>query len=138
MTFDPVTASASVILSEDDLAVTVEHNGLLTWKDYQVNKEIGFRVLCSQEFSSGQHYWEVQTPEDEDSNWAVGVTYKNSHNHYQSLGQDSSSWCVRWQNKVEDKDNDKLANNMEGTNDGEVILPNSLAKEGAQSGIKEK
>lgn len=112
------------------MAVTVEHSGLLTWKDYQVNKEIGFRVLCSQEFSTGQHYWEVQPPEDEDSNWAVGVTYKNSQDHYQSLGQDSSSWCVRWQNKGEDKDNDKMANNMEGTNVGEVILQKSVAKEG--------
>ncbi|XP_053095107.1 E3 ubiquitin/ISG15 ligase TRIM25 isoform X2 [Pangasianodon hypophthalmus] len=131
VTFDPVTASALVLLSEDGLTVTVEHSELLTWKDYQVNKEIGFRVLCSKEFSSGQHYWELQPPEDEDSNWAVGVTYKNSHDHYQSLGQDSSSWCVRWQNKGEDKDNDKMANNMEGAKDGEVILPKSLVKEDA-------
>lgn len=120
-----------MLFSEDGLAVTVEHSGLITWKDYQVNKEIGFRVLCSQEFSTGQHYWEVQPPEDEHSNWAVGVTYKNRHDYYQSLGQDNSSWCVRWQSKGEDKDNDKLANNMEKTKDGEVNLPNSMAKEGA-------
>lgn len=120
-----------MLLSEDGLAVTVEHSGLLTWKDYQVNKEIGFRVLCSQEFSSGKHYWEIQPPEDEDSNWAVGVTYKNRQDHYQSLGQDSSSWCVRWHNKGEDKDNDKMADNMEETKDGEVILPTSLVKENA-------
>lgn len=122
-----------MLLSEDGLAVTVEHSGLLTWKDYQVNKEIGFRVLCSQEFSSGKHYWEIQPPEDEDSNWAVGVTYryKNRQDHYESLGQDSSSWCVRWQNKGEDKDNDKMADNMEETKDGEVVLPKSLVKENA-------
>lgn len=131
LAFDPSTASASVLLSEDGLAVTVEHSELITWKDYQVNKEIGFRVLCSQEFSTGQHYWEVQPPEDEDSNWAVGVTYKNSHDYYRSLGQDSSSWCVRWQAKWEDEDNDKLANNMQGTKDGDVNLPKSVANEEA-------
>lgn len=131
VTFDPSSASASVLLSEDGLAVTVEPSGLLTWKDYQVNKEIGFRVLCSQVFSTGQHYWEVHPPEDKDSNWAVGVAYKNSHDYYQSLGRDSSSWCVRWQNKGEDKDNDKPVNNIEETKDGEVILQRSKDKEGA-------
>lgn len=130
VTFDPVTASALVLLAEDGLTVTVEHSGLLTWKDYQVNKEIGFRVLSSQEFSSGQHYWEVQPPGDEASSWAVGVTYKNSQDRYQILGQDSRSWCVRWQNKGDDKDTDKMANNTEGK-DGEVMLPKSLAKESA-------
>lgn len=131
VTFDPITASASVLLSEDGLAITVEHRGLLTWKDYQTNEEIGFRVLCSQVFSTGQHYWEVQPPEDEDSNWAVGVTYKNYQDHYHSLGQDSRSWCVRWQNKGKDKDNEMTTNNMEGTKDREEILPKSMAKPGA-------
>lgn len=132
VTFDPVTASASVRFSEDCLAVTVEHSEPLAWKDYQINKEIGFRVLCSQEFSSGQHYWELQPPEDEDTTWAVGVTYKNSLDRFQSLGQDSSSWCVRWQNNKEDNMvENKMPNNLTGTNDKEISLAKSLGEKGA-------
>ncbi|KAF7698228.1 E3 ubiquitin/ISG15 ligase TRIM25-like isoform X2 [Silurus meridionalis] len=131
LTFDPVTASASMLFSEDNLAVTVEPSGLLTWKDYQVNKEIGFRVLCSEEFTIGQHYWEIQPPQDdEDCNWAVGVTYKNK-DPYQCLGQDSSSWCVRWQNNREDKDDEQMVILIEGTTNEEAILPKSPAKKGA-------
>lgn len=134
VTFDPITASASVLLSQDRLSVTVEHSGFLTWKDYQVSEDIGFRVLCSQEFSSGQYYWEVQPPENKESNWAVGVAYKNHQDQYQSLGQDSSSWCVRWQNNGEENDNndnDKVTTIMEGTKDEKVTLPKTQVKEGA-------
>lgn len=109
MTFDPNTASASVMLSEDSLAVTVERSGFLAWKDYQVNMEMGFRVLCSQNFAKGQHYWEISPPKDLNSHWAVGVTYKNGQERYQSLGQDKSSWCVRWQNASEREDKENCA-----------------------------
>ncbi|TSK87588.1 Tripartite motif-containing protein 16 [Bagarius yarrelli] len=129
--FDPVTASASVFHSKDGLTATVEHSGLQTWRDYQVNSEMGFRVLCSQYFSSGQHYWEVQPPLDKYCNWAVGVTYKNSQNLYQSLGQDSKSWCVRWQNKQHNKDSDKMTTNVKGPKGWDIMLPKSLSKEGA-------
>ncbi|KAL6477168.1 hypothetical protein MHYP_G00156670 [Metynnis hypsauchen] len=131
VTFDPITASASVLLSEDSLAVTVEHSGLLAWKDYQVNMEMGFRVLCSQNFTRGQHYWEVSPPEDINSNWAVGVTYKNRPERYQSLGRDKSSWCVRWQNAGQTESEDENSQRTEGVGGEEAILRRTQTKERA-------
>ncbi|XP_062841089.1 tripartite motif-containing protein 16-like [Trichomycterus rosablanca] len=125
VTFDPVSASASLLFSEDGLAVTVDHSGLFTWKDYQVNPDLGFRVLCSQEFTMGKHYWEVLPPKDMNCNWAVGVTYKNGQALYQSLGQDKSSWCVIWHNKEKDKVKDEISNELK---DVSVV---TQAKEGA-------
>ncbi|XP_022535670.2 E3 ubiquitin-protein ligase RNF135-like isoform X3 [Astyanax mexicanus] len=98
VSFDPTTASASVLLSDDSSSLTVEHSGLLAWKDHQVNLELNFRVLCSQNFTRGQHYWEVMPPRDLRRNWAVGVTYKNCQDCYQGSGQDQRSWYVIWRN----------------------------------------
>uniref|UniRef100_A0A3B1JAH1 Tripartite motif-containing protein 65-like n=1 Tax=Astyanax mexicanus TaxID=7994 RepID=A0A3B1JAH1_ASTMX len=98
VTFDPTTASASVLLSDDSSSLTVEHSGLLAWKDHQVNLELNFRVMCSQNFTRGQHYWEVMPPRDLRRNWAVGVTYKNCQDCYQGSGQDQRSWYVIWRN----------------------------------------
>ncbi|XP_066498945.1 E3 ubiquitin/ISG15 ligase TRIM25-like isoform X2 [Hoplias malabaricus] len=145
VTFDPLTASASVLLSEDSLSITVESGGLLGWKDYQVNTEMGFRVLCSQNFTTGQHYWEISPPEDLNSNWAVGVTYKSGKECYQSLGQDQTSWCVRWLNveKAGDKWEtfDRTRNRV---TDGEEATSRTNVMEGAtckreeQNGFKTK
>ncbi|KAI4900571.1 hypothetical protein NFI96_026760 [Prochilodus magdalenae] len=137
VTFDPMTASASVLLSEDSLAVTVEHSGLLTWKDYQANMEMGFRVLCSQNFTRGQHYWEVCPPKDLKSNWAVGVTYKNGQERYQSLGRDESSWCVRWQNAGKIERKDENSERIEEAGGEEAISNRIQTKERATGAIGE-
>ncbi|XP_066560684.1 E3 ubiquitin/ISG15 ligase TRIM25-like isoform X2 [Amia ocellicauda] len=108
VTFDPSTASASVLLSEDSRMATVEHSGLLTWKDYVIDMEMGFRVLCSQSFSRGQHYWEV-TPPTGNSNWAVGVTYKSNTDCYRTLGKDNKSWCVKWHRLRKEEDEEAIA-----------------------------
>uniref|UniRef100_A0A8D0GGY5 E3 ubiquitin-protein ligase RNF135 n=2 Tax=Sphenodon punctatus TaxID=8508 RepID=A0A8D0GGY5_SPHPU len=51
------------------------------------------QVMCSQSFSDGRHYWEVNT---EDSRaWAVGVASKEIGRDMQ-LGRDELSWCVEW------------------------------------------
>ncbi|XP_030645558.1 tripartite motif-containing protein 16-like [Chanos chanos] len=107
VTFDPLTASSSVLLSEDHLTVTVESSGLLVWKDYQANSDMGFRVLCSQSFTRGQHYLEIYPPEDKNCSWAIGVTYNTGQDHYRPLGQDKSSWCVRWQRAMMESEEDR-------------------------------
>ncbi|XP_048847160.1 uncharacterized protein LOC125717858 isoform X2 [Brienomyrus brachyistius] len=96
LTFDPCMTSASVTVSKDGQTVTVEHSGLLAWKDYRLDVEMGFRVLCTQSFEKGQYYWEVSPPKSQSSSWAVGVTYKNAEDYYRTLGRDKRSWCVKW------------------------------------------
>ncbi|XP_023654232.2 E3 ubiquitin/ISG15 ligase TRIM25-like [Paramormyrops kingsleyae] len=96
LTFDPCMTSASVTVSEDGQTITVEPSGLLAWKDYQLDMEMGFRVLCTQSFEKGQYYWEVSPPKSQSSSWAVGVTYKNVEDYYRTLGRDKRSWCVKW------------------------------------------
>ncbi|XP_068110641.1 E3 ubiquitin-protein ligase TRIM39-like isoform X3 [Hyperolius riggenbachi] len=53
------------------------------------------QVLSSQEFSSGQHYWEVDVGRS--SNWIVGMCYPSiDRRGDQSLiGDNNKSWCLR-------------------------------------------
>lgn len=86
--------SASVTVSEDGQTIKVERSGLMAWKDYRLDMEMGFRVLCTQSFEKEQYYWEVSPPKSQSSSWAVGVTYKNVKDYYRTLGRDKRSWCV--------------------------------------------
>ncbi|XP_041077207.1 E3 ubiquitin/ISG15 ligase TRIM25-like isoform X2 [Polyodon spathula] len=95
LTFDSSTSSASVLLSEDSCAVSVEEADLQAWKDYAVNVDMGFRILCTQSFQNRQHYWEVHPPVDRNSNWAIGVCYRSASDGYRTLGKDKTSWCIK-------------------------------------------
>ncbi|KAK6478260.1 E3 ubiquitin/ISG15 ligase TRIM25-like isoform X1 [Huso huso] len=95
LSFDSSTSSASVLLSEDSCAVSVEEADLQAWKDYAVNVDMGFRILCTQGFQSRQHYWEVHPPVDRNSNWAIGVSYGTASDRYRTLGEDKTSWCIK-------------------------------------------
>ncbi|XP_033894653.1 E3 ubiquitin/ISG15 ligase TRIM25-like isoform X1 [Acipenser ruthenus] len=95
LSFDSSTSSASVLLSEDSCAVSVEEADLQAWKDYVVNVDMGFRILCTQGFQSRQHYWEVHPPVDRNSNWAIGVSYRTASDRYRTLGEDKTSWCIK-------------------------------------------
>lgn len=52
------------------------------------------QVLSTGSFSSGRHYWEVETGET--GNWRVGVGYPSMdrRGHQSYIGQNGKSWCI--------------------------------------------
>ncbi|XP_053552794.1 E3 ubiquitin/ISG15 ligase TRIM25-like [Bombina bombina] len=59
---------------------------------------IGPQVLGTKSFSSGRHYWEVQTSQSGD--WSVGVCYPSMRRGgWLSIGFNNMSWCLcGWRN----------------------------------------
>ncbi|XP_055982490.1 E3 ubiquitin-protein ligase RNF135 [Sorex fumeus] len=51
------------------------------------------QAFCSQAFTSGQQYWEVDTQHC--SNWSVGVASRGMSRN-ETLGRTLDSWCVEW------------------------------------------
>ncbi|XP_070249593.1 E3 ubiquitin-protein ligase RNF135 isoform X2 [Myotis yumanensis] len=90
-TFDPRSLPVSLELSEDRRKVTV--TPIPQVYDGSHTRFTICQVLCSQAFSSGQQYWEVDTQQC--SHWAIGVaSWGMSRN--QMLGRTRDSWCVEW------------------------------------------
>ncbi|XP_044601378.1 E3 ubiquitin-protein ligase RNF135 [Equus asinus] len=90
-TFDLRSLSCSLGVSQDCRTVTVSHDS----QSYPWSHErfATCQVLCSQAFSSGHQYWEVDTQQC--SHWAVGVaSWGMSRDHI--LGRTKDSWCVEW------------------------------------------
>ncbi|XP_012665191.1 E3 ubiquitin-protein ligase RNF135 [Otolemur garnettii] len=90
-TFDLRTISYRLEVSKDFQTVTVSQ----CQQPYPWNCErfSTSQVLCSQAFSSGQQYWEVDTRCC--SHWAVGVASWGMSRD-QILGRTMDSWCVEW------------------------------------------
>lgn len=90
-TFDLRSLSCSLEVSEDCRKVTVSHfPQSYSWSH---DRFTTCQVFCSQAFSSGQHYWEVDTQHC--SHWAVGVaSWKMSRD--QTLGRTRDSSCLEW------------------------------------------
>ncbi|XP_053545158.1 E3 ubiquitin/ISG15 ligase TRIM25-like [Bombina bombina] len=57
------------------------------------------QVLSTRSFSSGRHYWQVQT--NESGGWCVGVCYTSMERggHLSWIGNNNKSWCLRGYNK---------------------------------------
>ncbi|XP_054428910.1 E3 ubiquitin-protein ligase RNF135 [Pteronotus mesoamericanus] len=90
-TFDLRSLCCSLEVSEDCRKVTVSHFPQLY--DWSCDRFTTCQVFCSQAFSSGQQYWEVDTQHC--SHWAVGVaSWAMSRN--QTLGRTRDSWCLEW------------------------------------------
>ncbi|XP_036197496.1 E3 ubiquitin-protein ligase RNF135 isoform X3 [Myotis myotis] len=90
-TFDLGSLPYSLELSEDRRKVTVSHiPQLYAWSH---DRFTICQVLCSQAFSSGQQYWEVDTQQC--SHWAIGVASWGMSRD-QMLGRTRDSWCVEW------------------------------------------
>nr|XP_055188622.1 E3 ubiquitin-protein ligase RNF135 isoform X2 [Nyctereutes procyonoides] len=90
-TFDLRSHSCSLEVSEDCRVVTVSH-----WPQTHLwshERFVTCQVLCSQAFSSGQQYWEVDTQHC--SHWAVGVASWGM-TRTQILGRTKDSYCVEW------------------------------------------
>ncbi|KAF7711032.1 E3 ubiquitin/ISG15 ligase TRIM25 [Silurus meridionalis] len=53
------------------------------------------QCMADQEFTTGRHYWDVETSEC--TGWAVGVAYAHLKKN-ERLGRSKSSWCIEWSN----------------------------------------
>ncbi|XP_056406314.1 E3 ubiquitin/ISG15 ligase TRIM25-like [Hyla sarda] len=89
-----ISTAANNILVSDDLKTmywsAVYQNRPETPQRFQYNQ-----IFSRQVFSSGRHYWEVETSETGD--WRLGVAYgrmekKGDHSY---LGDNDKSWCLR-------------------------------------------
>ncbi|KAK6470457.1 E3 ubiquitin/ISG15 ligase TRIM25-like, partial [Huso huso] len=100
LTLDPHTAHCSLSLSED--LKTVRYTA--TKQPYpQLPERFDHwrQVLCFQGFSSGEHYWEVDTGE---GFWHVGICYKSmarkGSGTDSKLGCNKASWTVELHGKL--------------------------------------
>ncbi|KAM4697691.1 uncharacterized protein WCC33_013285 [Rhinophrynus dorsalis] len=59
-----------------------------------------FQVLSTRSFSSGRHYWEVETSES--GSWKVGVAYPSIEREgdQSCIGRNERSWCIHLHNKA--------------------------------------
>ncbi|MEE6497170.1 hypothetical protein FKM82_002642 [Ascaphus truei] len=60
---------------------------------------MSYQVLSTSSFSSGQHYWEVETSESE--SWRVGMAYPSMKRVGDEswIGDNKKSWCLRMSDK---------------------------------------
>ncbi|XP_025707226.1 E3 ubiquitin-protein ligase RNF135 isoform X1 [Callorhinus ursinus] len=90
-TFDLRSHSCSLEVSKDGRAVTVSRHPQTHLGGHE--RFVTCQALCSQAFSSGQQYWEVDTQHC--SHWAVGVASWGMK-RTQILGRTQDSYCVEW------------------------------------------
>nr|XP_035972812.1 E3 ubiquitin-protein ligase RNF135 isoform X3 [Halichoerus grypus] len=90
-TFDLRSHSYSLEVSKDGRAVTVSRCPQTHLGSHE--RFVTCQALCSQAFSSGQQYWEVDTQHC--SHWAVGVASWGMK-RTQILGRTRDSYCVEW------------------------------------------
>ncbi|XP_069810084.1 E3 ubiquitin/ISG15 ligase TRIM25-like [Dendropsophus ebraccatus] len=93
LVLDVSTAANNILVADDRKTMywsSVFQNRPETPKRFQYNQ-----ILSSQVFSSGRHYWEVETSETGD--WRLGVAYdrieKKGDQSY--FGDNDKSWCLR-------------------------------------------
>lgn len=97
ITLDVQTAANNVFISDDCKTAL--------WQVNQGRPEVPGRfqyhqVLSVQAFSSGRHYWEVETGET--GNWMVGVAYPNIEREGRQaiIGKNDKSWSLcKWHNQ---------------------------------------
>uniref|UniRef100_S4R8W2 Tripartite motif containing 25 n=1 Tax=Petromyzon marinus TaxID=7757 RepID=S4R8W2_PETMA len=94
LVMDISTAHPNLLISKDCHMATYSEEA----QDYPDNAqrfECVLQVLCTESFSSGQHYWEVYVKCG--TQWEVGVAYgsigRKRHNERNVLGNNSVSWC---------------------------------------------
>ncbi|XP_044777385.1 E3 ubiquitin-protein ligase RNF135 isoform X1 [Neomonachus schauinslandi] len=90
-TFDLRSHSYTLEVSKDGRAVTVSSCPQTHLGSHE--RFVTCQALCSQAFSSGQQYWEVDTQHC--SHWAVGVASWGMK-RTQILGRTRDSYCVEW------------------------------------------
>ncbi|XP_038651174.1 E3 ubiquitin-protein ligase TRIM39-like isoform X1 [Scyliorhinus canicula] len=92
LSLDPKTANWKLILSDDLQSVTWTEQ-----KQPQPPQSERFKiypqVLCSQSFSSGSHFWDVET---DGNSWGMGIVCGSIEREGEKslLGNNNKSWCV--------------------------------------------
>lgn len=61
-------------------------------KDVKWDNAMFSHVLCTQKFSSGKHYWEVQVS----GSWCVGVCIDTKRNHKVPLNPKNGFWVLQY------------------------------------------
>ncbi|MEE6498480.1 hypothetical protein FKM82_003120 [Ascaphus truei] len=91
------TAAGNIVISDD---LKQAHSSLLQVRDQRPERFKVFQVLSTRSFSSGQHFWEVETSQT--GHWKIGVTYpsilRETEKSY--LGYNEKSWCLRFWNTL--------------------------------------
>ncbi|KAM4632598.1 E3 ubiquitin/ISG15 ligase TRIM25-like [Discoglossus pictus] len=95
---DVNTAANNIILSGD--LKTVYWTSINRQRPETPERFQDDQVLSTRSFSSGQHYWKVETSESGD--WSVGMCYPSieKSGDQSSIGYNNKSWCLSWYNKV--------------------------------------
>ncbi|XP_018417671.1 PREDICTED: nuclear factor 7, ovary-like [Nanorana parkeri] len=92
---DEDTAGNNVNISKDLKTLSwaeIQNSLPRTPKRFSINQ-----VLSKNSFSSGQHYWEMETSKT--GNWRVGVAYASMDTKDRSsFGDNKKSWCLRRSN----------------------------------------
>ncbi|XP_073490943.1 E3 ubiquitin-protein ligase TRIM39-like [Aquarana catesbeiana] len=90
---DANTAAVDVAISGDLKSATWSKTSL--WAKTPRRFKNYCQVLSFQNFSSGKHYWALETSEL--GNWRVGVAYPTIERKGDSsgIGQNNKSWCLR-------------------------------------------
>ncbi|XP_063816919.1 E3 ubiquitin/ISG15 ligase TRIM25-like isoform X2 [Pseudophryne corroboree] len=107
LTLNPNTAHKKVGMSDGFTKMFVS-DSFLNYQDSPVRFVSCSQVLCSQGFSEGTHYWEVNK---EGGNFSgIGVAYQSipRSGTASRLGRNKVSWCIEWCNgKLQAWHNDK-------------------------------
>ncbi|XP_077314664.1 tripartite motif-containing protein 14-like [Lithobates pipiens] len=94
---DVETAANDVYLSGDKK--TVSWSKINQRRQKRDTRFKSLQVLSTGSFSSGRHYWEVQTSQSGD--WMVGVCYSGTERKGTEsvFGNNRKSWCLSWKDK---------------------------------------
>ncbi|XP_069828776.1 E3 ubiquitin/ISG15 ligase TRIM25-like [Dendropsophus ebraccatus] len=71
------------------------------------------QVLSTKRFTSGEHYWEIETSTC--GQWGVGVTYNSvkRKGEYSYIGTNPKSWCLNWSKGELTVDHDSESESVE-------------------------
>ncbi|KAM4632186.1 E3 ubiquitin/ISG15 ligase TRIM25-like [Discoglossus pictus] len=95
---DVNTAANNVTVSED--LKTVSWSGINQQRPETPERFDWPQVLSTRSFSSGRHYWEVETSGS--GGWRVGMCYPSIERRGRQswIGNNNKSWCLRGYNKA--------------------------------------
>ncbi|CAL8280325.1 unnamed protein product [Boreogadus saida] len=99
LTFNPHTAHASLLVSNDLRTVRAAGPARQPYGEHPERFSSAPQVLCSQGFSADEHLWVVEVGEG--SMWSVGLCYKSlpRRGDPSRLGHNNVSWRLQWKNR---------------------------------------
>ncbi|XP_067836275.1 E3 ubiquitin-protein ligase TRIM39-like [Heptranchias perlo] len=94
MSLDPKTVNWNLVLS-DDLRSVTRTKQEQPYPPHPERFKHRPQVLCSQSFSSGSHFWDVET---DGEYWGIGIVCGSveREGNKSELGDNSKSWCLEF------------------------------------------